>query len=121
MILTNIKLTATVAAIAAIIASMLYLHSSTLEAGKAQARLECQQENLQQLAKAEQKIQELETALTTAAQVGQQKQKDLAKYIKQAKTKLISEPVVVVENGKCIPATNFLDSINKAISKANQE
>ena len=69
----------------------------------------------------QQKISDLEITLQQTTAKAERKKQQLNKTISEIKSRFVSESVVVVENGKCIPATNFLDSINEAISKANQE
>ena len=68
-----------------------------------------------------QKIQDLETALQETAIEGERKKQQLGKTIKEIKSKLKQQPITIIENGKCIPAVIFLDSINEAISKANSK
>ena len=98
-----------------------YGYSVILERGKQQARLECQEERQKYELEVKQKIQDLETALQQTAAEGERKKQELGKTIKAIKSKLNQQPITIIENGKCIPAVIFLDSINEAISKANNK
>jgi Tfp pilus assembly protein PilE len=103
--------------------SLLGYHSYNvvLERGKQEARLECQQEKQKYELEVKQKIQDLEIALEQTAMEGERKKQQLGKTIKEIKSKLKQQPITIIENGKCIPAVIFLDSINEAISKANSK
>jgi ABC-type iron transport system FetAB ATPase subunit len=92
-----------------------------LERGRQQARLECQEEKQKYEMEVKQKIQDLETALQQTAAEGERKKQQLGKTIKEIKSKLNTQPVTIIENGKCMPSVIFLDSINEAISRANQQ
>ena len=70
---------------------------------------------------AKQKIQDLETVLQQTAIENQRKKQQLNNTIKEIRSKLNTEPITIIENGKCMPSVIFLDSINEAISRANQE
>jgi len=98
-----------------------YGYNSVLEQGKQQARLECQEERQKYELEVKQKIQDLETALEQTAAEGERKKQELGKTIRDIKSKLKTQPITIIENGKCIPAVIFLDSINEAISKANNK
>jgi ABC-type iron transport system FetAB ATPase subunit len=98
-----------------------YGYNSILEHGKQQARIECLEEKQKYELEVKQKIQDLEIALQQTAEQGERKKQELGKTIRDIKSKLKEQPITIIENGKCIPAVIFLDSINEAIFKANQQ
>jgi hypothetical protein len=106
-----------------VVLSMLgyYGYNVVYERGKQQAKLECLEEKQKYELEVKQKIQDLETALQQTAAEGERKKQELGKTIKDIKSKLKQQPITIIENGKCIPAVIFLDSINEAISKANNK
>jgi ABC-type iron transport system FetAB ATPase subunit len=119
--INNIKITITAIIIAVIAILSYFAYSAVYNRGMEQAKLECQQEKQKYELQVKQKIQDLETALQQTAIESERKKQELGKTIKDIKSKLSAQPITVIENGKCIPAVIFLDSINQAISKANQQ
>jgi vacuolar-type H+-ATPase subunit I/STV1 len=118
---TNIKLLTIAGFVAILLVTIAYFHRATLEAGKQQAKLECMQERDREAQLARDKIAELEQNLKDINAASEQKQKDLGKYIKQITDKLKNQPVTVIENGKCVPAIIFIDTINQAVNRANPQ
>ena len=105
-----------------ILSSLGYLgYQHVLNKGRAEAKLECQEEKAKYELELQQKIKDLELALTETAQASEQKQQELGKTIRDIRNRLKNQPISVVENGQCMPTIIFIDSINKAISKANRE
>jgi hypothetical protein len=105
-----------------ILSSLAYVgYHHVLDKGRAEAKLECQQEKAKYEAELQQKIKDLELALTETAQASELKQQELGKTIKDIKSRLKNQPVTILENGRCVPTIIFIDSINQAISKANRE
>ena len=92
-----------------------------LDKGRAEAKLECQQEKAKYELELKQKISDLESALTETAQASELKQQELGKTIRDIRNRLKNQPVSIVEAGQCMPTVIFIDSINKAIAKANRE
>lgn len=105
-----------------ILGSLAYVgYNHVLDKGRAEAKLECQQEKAKYETELQQKIKDLELALTQTAQASELKQQELGKTIRDIRNRLKNQPVSVVEAGQCMPTVIFIDSINKAISKANRE
>jgi len=119
--LNDIKIIIGVLIFAVLMAVGYYGYNTVLERGRQQARLECQEEKQKYEMEVKQKIQDLETALQQTAAEGERKKQQLGKTIKEIKSKLNTQPVTIIENGKCMPSVIFLDSINEAISRANQQ
>jgi len=89
--------------------------------GVEQAKLECEQQRQKYEQQVAEKIQTLENALEQTAKQSETKKQQLNKTIREIKSKLNTQPITIIENGKCVPAVIFLDSINEAISRANQK
>jgi flagellar biosynthesis component FlhA len=105
-----------------ILASLAWLgYHHVLDKGRAEAKLECQQEKAKYEAELQQKIKDLEVALTETAQASEQKQQELGKTIRDIRNRLKNQPISIIEAGQCMPSVIFIDSINKAITKANRE
>jgi len=98
-----------------------YGYTYVLEKGKHIAEQKCAEERIQYQQQLQQKITQLETQLSDVSTQSIAEQKRLTKTISVIKQQVKKEPVTVVKNSVCLPSENFIDSINQAISKANQE
>jgi predicted PurR-regulated permease PerM len=119
--LNDIKIIISFIFVIALVALAGYGYTYVLEKGKHIAEQKCAEEKLEYQQQLQQKITELETQLSDISVQSTTKQKQLTKTINNIKQQVKKEPVTIIKNSECIPSENFINSINQAISKANQE
>lgn len=67
------------------------------------------------------KIVIIEANLTEIASITNNREKALGKNITKILEGVKKEPVVVIKEGVCAPSKNFIEGINQAIDRANEE
>lgn len=67
------------------------------------------------------KIVIIEANLTEIASITNNREKALGKDITKILEGVKKEPVVVIKEGVCAPSKNFIEGINQAIDRANEE
>lgn len=67
------------------------------------------------------KIVIIEANLTEIASITNNREKALGKDITKILEGVKKEPVVIIKEGVCTPSKNFIEGINQAIDRANEE
>ena len=67
------------------------------------------------------KIVIIEANLTEIASMTNNREKALGKDITKILEGVKKEPVVIIKEGVCTPSKNFIEGINQAIDRANEE
>jgi ABC-type iron transport system FetAB ATPase subunit len=119
--INDIKIIITIVVLTAILITSYFGYKTVYNRGVEQAKLECDQQRQKYELEITEKIQNLESALQQTAEQSERKKQQLTNTIREIKSKLNTQPTTIIENGKCMPSVIFLDSINEAISKANQK
>lgn len=89
--------------------------------GTLSAQQQCAENNAKYQLALQNKIDAIESNLSTLATIGQQREEQLAQDISQILAGVKKKPVTVVKNGQCNPSATFLDGINQAIDRANSK
>jgi vacuolar-type H+-ATPase subunit I/STV1 len=116
----DIKIVVSIFVFAGLIIAGFFIYNKIYTRGYEQAHLECAEARQQYEQELQVKVTQLEDKLATTQQLANKKQQKLTKQILTISQQLKTEPVTIIKNGECLPSTNFLDSINQAIIKANE-
>ena len=117
----TLRLIAVIVSIIAILGVGFYAYSYAYNKGKLEAQYECLQQQVGYQKQVQEKIVAIESNLDILAELGTLREEQLAQDISQILAGVKKKPVTVVKNGQCNPSTTFVDSINQAISRANQK
>lgn len=118
---TYIKVLGVIVAASAFFGILGLAYYEVKDSGKKEAELVCMQQREADRIELEKRIQALSDSMGVIAQVASEQRDILSQDIGEILNRVKSKPVTIVKNGKCEPATEFLDSLNQAINRANQK
>lgn len=117
----SMKLIAIGLATLLVLGAMYWIYSSIRESGYREAQVECDQKFAQLQKETDARLINLQTDLQVlSGKLGSQQSAlhvDMAKIL----TTIRQSPIIISKNGKCEPSDEFVDSINKAILRANKK
>jgi Tfp pilus assembly protein PilO len=117
----DIKIIVSILIFVAVAVMGFFIYNKIYSRGYQQAHLECAEAKQQYEEELQVKVTQLESSLANTQQLATQKQQRLNKQIVVITQELKTEPVTIIKNGECLPSTNFVDSINEAIMRANEK
>jgi hypothetical protein len=118
---TYIKVLGIIVAVSALFGVLGLAYYEVKDSGKKEAELACMLQREADRIELEKRIQALSEGMGIIAQVASEQRDVLSQDIGEILNRVKSKPVTIVKNGKCEPATEFLDSLNQAINRANQK
>lgn len=117
----SMKLIAIGLAIVLVLGALYWIYSSIYNSGYRAASIECDQKFAQLQKETNEKLANLQADLqVVGGKLGVQQaslRSDMAKIL----TTVRQNAIIISKDGKCIPSPEFVDSINKAILRANQK
>ena len=117
----SIKLIAIGLAVVLVLAGLYWIYNSIYSSGYQEAQLECQQKFAQLQKETNEKLFTLQAGLQNiSGDLGIQ-QASMASDMSIILQTIRKKPTVVVKDGKCVPSQEFVNSINKAIDRANKK
>lgn len=115
----SIKLIATGLAIALVLGGLYWIYNSIYNSGYQASQVECNEKFQQLQQQTDARIAGLQTDLQLlGGKLGVQ-QASLRSDMAKIRTSIGQNTIIVSKNGKCEPSPEFVDSINKAILRAN--
>ena len=108
-------------AVLAIVAGLGLVYHWVYNRGYASANLECDQKFQAYESKLNNQLDVLEANLQAINTDLVQKQSDLVVDVQAILQKVKSKPTIIVKEGRCTLQPEFVDSINQAIQRVNQE
>lgn len=104
-----------------VLAALYWIYSSIYNSGYHTAQVECDQKFQQYQKETDERLANLQADLqVVGGKLGSQQaglRNDMAKIL----TTVRQQSIIISKDGKCIPSPEFVDSINKAILRANQK
>lgn len=117
----SMKLIAIGLAIILVLGVLYWIYSSIYDSGYRAASIECDQKFAQLQKETNEKLFSLQSSLQNiSGDLGVQ-QASLASDMSTILQTIRKKPTVVVKDGKCVPSQEFVNSINKAIDRANKK
>lgn len=117
----SIKLIATGLAIALVLGGLYWIYNQIYTSGYQAAEVECNEKFQQLQQQTDRRIAGLQTDLQLlGGKLGVQ-QASLRSDMAKIRTSIGQNTIIISKNGKCEPSPEFVDSINKAIQRANQK
>lgn len=117
----TMKMVAIGLAVMLVLAGLYWIYNSIYSSGYKAATIECDQKFAQLQKETNEKLFSLQTGLQNiSGDLGVQ-QASLASDISTILQTIRKKPTVVVKDGKCVPSQEFVNSINKAIDRANKK
>lgn len=117
----TIKAIAIGLAVILVIGALYWVYSSIYDSGYKQANIECTEKFQQYQKETDERLANLQADLqVVGGKLGSQQaglRSDMAKIL----TTVRQQSIIISKDGKCIPSPEFVDSINKAILRANQK
>lgn len=108
-------------AIVLVLGALYWIYSSIYDSGYRSAQVECDKKFAQLQKETDERLANLQAGLQVlSGNLGSQQNAirgDMAKIL----TTIRQQPIIISKNGKCEPSPEFVDSINKAILRANQK
>lgn len=123
MILTSLQIKLALALGTALIFTIIIAtgYRSAYNHGKLAAQEICIQDMQKYQKEVQEKIKSIETGLTEIASLTNNREKALGKDITKILEGVKKEPVVLIKEGVCTPSKTFIDGINQAIDRVNEE
>ncbi len=108
--------------VVAILGGALYSIYTKIKAdGYQEATIECTKKFAEYQAQVDARVQKLEASVKGFDETLQESTISLSNDINKILNSSKKQPTVVIKEGKCIPAPQFVDSLNEAINRANKK